>query len=100
MGLTWWITTVYGPTSDSAKADFLQELRVLRSMLEGPWCLRGDFNLIYRSADKSNDRLDLRTMSWFCRFLNDMGLEELYLNVRLFTWSNERNHPTLLFRFV
>jgi hypothetical protein len=27
--------------------------------------------------------------------LNDLELDELHLHGRLFTWSNERSHPTL-----
>lgn len=29
------------------------------------------------------------------RFINEAALKELHLNGRLFTWSNERLHPTL-----
>jgi exonuclease III len=34
-------------------------------------------------------------MGQFCRFLNDSVLKEIHLTGRLFTWSNERSHPTL-----
>jgi hypothetical protein len=34
-------------------------------------------------------------MEQFCHFLNVGLLQEAHLNVRLFTWSNEREHPTL-----
>lgn len=67
----------------------------LCSALLGPWLLCGDFNMIYRAADKSNDRLDRRTMDRFHRFIAAAALEELHLNGRRFTWSNERGTPTL-----
>lgn len=51
--------------------------------------------MIYRAADKSNDRLDRRSMRRFGRFLGTVAVEELHLTGRLFTWSNERLHPTL-----
>jgi hypothetical protein len=54
-----------------------------------------DFNLIYQAADKNNGRLSRRTMGHFCHFLNDLVLLELHLHGRLFTWSNERTHPTI-----
>lgn len=57
--------------------------------------LCGDFNLICNAADKNNMDLHRRTMGWFRRFLNDMELKELNLYGRLYTWSNERSHPTL-----
>jgi hypothetical protein len=34
-------------------------------------------------------------MGHFKRFLNDLELMELHHSGRLFTWSNERVHPTL-----
>lgn len=34
-------------------------------------------------------------MGRFRRFLNDLELKELNLSGRLYTWSNERWHPTL-----
>ncbi|WVZ91735.1 hypothetical protein U9M48_037868 [Paspalum notatum var. saurae] len=57
--------------------------------------LCGDFNMIYGAVDKNNARLNRRVMNWFRRFLDDLELSELHLNGRLFTWSNEREHPTL-----
>jgi endonuclease/exonuclease/phosphatase family metal-dependent hydrolase len=56
---------------------------------------QGDFNLIYQVKDKSNDRLDRRLMGQFRSFLNRASLKEIHLGGRLFTWSNERTHPTL-----
>lgn len=43
----------------------------------------------------SNGRLNRRMMRRFARFLNEMLLSELFLQGRLFTWSSEREHPTL-----
>lgn len=34
-------------------------------------------------------------MGQFRQFLNDLELKELHLHGRLYTWSNERSHPTL-----
>jgi hypothetical protein len=93
--VTWWLTNVYGPQGDAAKIGFLHELRDLRPSLSGPWAICGDFNLIYQAADKSNGRLSRRMMGRFRRLLNDLELSELHLSGRLFTWSNERLHPTL-----
>jgi hypothetical protein len=51
--------------------------------------------MIYQAADKNNSRLNRRLMRQFCQFLNDATLREIHLQGRLFTWSNERAHPTL-----
>jgi exonuclease III len=91
----WWITVVYGPQLDNDKVQFLEELRQFRDSHAGPWFLCGDFNMIYRAQDKNNDRLDRRCMRRFRSFLNSMHLEELTLVGRRFTWSSERERPTL-----
>ena len=73
--LAWWITVVYRPLDANAQQAFLNELAALRSSLLGPWLLCGDFNMIYRAADKNNDRLDRRCMRRFGRFLGAMAIE-------------------------
>ena len=55
----------------------------------------GDFNLIYQAKDKNNTRLNRRMMSRFRQFIDGAELQELYLKGRLYTWSNERDRPTL-----
>jgi hypothetical protein len=51
--------------------------------------------MVYRTEDKNNGRVNRRLMGQFRNFLNLAALKELHLNGRLFTWSNERVHPTL-----
>jgi exonuclease III len=92
---TWSLATVYRPVDDELKAEFLEELREIHADCPTPLLLCGDFNLIYQAADKSNDRLNIRSMRRFRRVIDDLQLEELYLHGRLYTWSNERRHPTL-----
>jgi endonuclease/exonuclease/phosphatase family metal-dependent hydrolase len=53
---------VYGPQEEPDKIAFLAELREVRDARQGPWVVCGDFNLIYRSEDKSNDNLNRRMM--------------------------------------
>jgi hypothetical protein len=80
---------------NSSKPEFLAKLNGLRQVRTGPWMLIGDFNMIYRACDKNNGRLNRRLMGQFSRFLNEALLKEVHLHGRLFTWSNERIHPTL-----
>jgi hypothetical protein len=94
-GPPWWMTAVYGPCSDEGKPAFLAELSDLRLIQSGPWLLCGDFNMVYRAKDKNNGQVNRRLMGQFRNFLNLDALIELHLNGRMFTWSNERVHPTL-----
>jgi hypothetical protein len=87
---------VYGPTSDSEKPTFLDELiSQFRLVHSGPWLVTSNFNMIYQGADKNNDRLNRRLVGQFHHFLNDSVPKEIHLSGRLYTWSNERSHPTL-----
>ena len=92
---SWWITVVYGPQLDHEKVEFLEEVLRFRYACSGPWFLCDDFNMIYRAHDKNNDRLDRCCMRRFRSFLNRAHLEELNLVGRRFTWSSERERPTL-----
>lgn len=95
-GMQWWYTCVYGPQDDAQKILFLEELRAICAASSGPWMIAGDFNLIYRVADKNNQNLDPAMMGRIRRVLNDLELKEIYLIGRRFTWSNERADPTLV----
>jgi hypothetical protein len=90
-GASWWIIVVY----DHEKVLFLDELRGCDLLALSHGCRVGTFNLIYKAADKNNARLNRRLMGKFRRFIQDMELSELHLNGRLYTLSNEQDHPTL-----
>jgi hypothetical protein len=94
-GADWWLTAVYGPTAADLKLVFLDELRAIRSAITGPWVVAGDFNLIVDARDKCNVRLNRRSMDMFRRCLNDLELRESNLLGRRYTWSNERETPTM-----
>jgi exonuclease III len=91
----WWITTVYGPQRDDDKISFMTELTERRSLCPGPWMVLGDFNLIMYASEKSNDNLDRAMMARFRRFAQCLELRDLYMHGRKFTWSNERESPTM-----
>ncbi|KQK00265.2 hypothetical protein BRADI_3g48665v3, partial [Brachypodium distachyon] len=94
-GGEWWCTMVCGPHREVDKPAFLQEIRDIRDLHPGPWAILGDFNLIVNPEDKSNSRIHPRMMGRFRRVLADLDLKELYLAGRRYTWSNERDSPTL-----
>jgi exonuclease III len=95
-GDAWWLTAVYGPTIEALKPEFLDELRMLRAAIVGPWAITGDFNLILEACDKNNSRLNRRSMARFRQCVNDLELMESTLIGRRFTWSNERETATLV----
>jgi hypothetical protein len=92
----WWLTTVYGPTTEVLKPLFLDKLHVLRAALNGPWALARDFNMILNARDKSNANLNRRAMARFRAYINGIELKEACLLERRYTWSNKRDQPTLV----
>ena len=94
-GGVWWLTAVYGPQANEEKQLFLRELEERRSLCPGPWLVLGDFNMILRAADKSNGNLDRVNMNRFRNSVSVLGLKEVYMHGRVFTWSNECCTPTM-----
>jgi hypothetical protein len=86
---------VYGLSRDVNKLAFLAELHDLRQERTGSWLLTGDLNIIYRAEDKNNGYLDHQLMGQFRRFVTKALLKVIHLHGRLFTWRNERSHPSL-----
>jgi exonuclease III len=94
-GEPWWITIVYGPLRTEDKVQFLAELTARKNLCPGAWMIIGDFNMILRASEKSNDNLDRASMRRFRDFVSNLELKECYMHGRLFTWSNERRRPTM-----
>lgn len=97
----WWLSSVYGPLEDGDKTLFLEDLEAIRfrDACPGPWALSGDFNLILNEVDKNNNRIDRVNLPRFSvvRTVTGLGLQDMHLvHGRSFTWSNERDTPTLV----
>lgn len=54
----------------------------------------GDFNLISRADEKSNQNVNLHLLRTFRVAIDDLQLKELPVKGRRFTWSNERINTT------
>jgi exonuclease III len=95
-GQTWNLTSVYGPTDDTRKLSFLNELIAVHAQMIGPWLVIGDFNLIINDGDKNKPRVNRSWMRRFKSALDSSYLREFKLVGRRFTWSNEQADPTLV----
>lgn len=94
-GQPWMLSTAYGPHEDQNKTTFIEVIKLIHSLINEPWLILGDFNLIYRACDKNNSNLNKRFMGQFGAALNYCELTEIHLQDRRFTWSNEQANPTL-----
>jgi exonuclease III len=92
---SWTVTGVYGPQGDLEKRMFIRELRGIKQEAREQWLILGDFNLIYKSEDKNNGRVNRQLMTRFRRALNFLEVKEIELVGRKYTWSNGQSNPTL-----
>jgi hypothetical protein len=91
----WTLSSVYGPQQESDNIIFWEEVRSLRKAIQGERLLCGDFNLIYKTEDKCNNKLNRRLMGRFKAVLDDLGLRELPLHGSKFTWTSGQNDATM-----
>ena len=62
---------------------------------EVDWLIVGDFNLIRKSENRNKPGGDLTNMFLFNEALSTLGVVELPLYGRLFTWTNKQQPPLL-----
>ena len=72
---TWMLTAVYGPQEDAAKSEFLQEIRLIKNVVQNKWMVLGDFNLISSAEDKNNGNINLRMMGQFRALIGCRGVD-------------------------
>lgn len=88
------VTVVYGPSIDSAKPEFIRELHGLTDLINWPWILAGDFNLVRWLVDRSGELRGFPLMDLFNGFIQAAALVDNPLKNRRFTWSNKRPQPS------
>jgi len=90
------LTNVYAPTSRENKPAFFRELASIADSISSPWMLLGDFNLTRFPDDKNTGSFNVADADRFNEVINALGLIEIPLVDRAYTWSNRRDEPTLV----
>jgi len=85
------IFNVYGPAHDDRKLEFLEEIQSKVQSVECPMILGGDFNLVRRIEEKSNENVNVQMMEAFNEMINNTALRELHRTESHFTWTNKQN---------
>lgn len=88
-----YITGVYGPSIQSDRENFYQQLRYLAPQTD-PWLICGDFNATLQSEDRSNPASHWRNSQRFAEIIRSMDLHDMSPQGRRFTWSNSRDEPS------
>ena len=69
----------HGPPSVDEKVKFLLELELIVQMVNLPWIINGDFNLVRGEGERSSGRADRRMVSKFRHTINRLGLHDMPL---------------------
>lgn len=89
------LTNVYGPSWASARQQFFHELDNIKPPDDIPWMICGDFNTILDPEDRSSQISNWREPVRFAQLISSLGLINLNLLGRKYTWSNARQAPTM-----
>jgi endonuclease/exonuclease/phosphatase family metal-dependent hydrolase len=88
------LVSVYGAAEDSRKPEFLSELVRICDNETLPLLLAGDFNILRRPEDKSNNNFNPRWPFMFNAIIENLNLKEIVLSVRQYTWASRQTSPT------
>jgi hypothetical protein len=79
------VTNVYAPSDHRHTASFLSEITDLAPLIDGPWVLIGDFNLIRCQEDKNNSNFNLQLALAFNDAIQNIAVSEFPLLDHRFT---------------
>lgn len=91
----WILTSVYGPCDPEGKAAFMEWFENINMPNEINWLVVGDFNLIRKPEDRNRLGSSPREMLLFNNAISTLGLVEIPLHGRKYTWTNKQQPPLL-----
>jgi hypothetical protein len=92
---SWTLVVVYGPCQGIERDHFVQWLYNINIPVAANWLLLGDFNFIRSPDNRNKPGGDTNDMFLFNEIIGHLGLLELPLKGRSFTWSNMQSAPLL-----
>jgi exonuclease III len=91
----WILTNIYGPSQSDRKSSFLEWFSNIDMPDDADWIIMGDFNFIRKPSDRNRPGGDINGMMLFNDAISNLGLVELPLKGRNYTWSNMQQDPLL-----
>jgi hypothetical protein len=92
---SWTLVTVYGPCRGIMRDEFVQWLHDLDIPVHDNWLLIGDFNFMRSVDNRNKPGADMADIFLFNNIISHLGLLELPLKGRRFTWSNMQATPLM-----
>lgn len=91
----WCLTCVYGPCTAEGKLLFLDWLKQIQMPAGVDWILLGDFNLMRSEENRNRVGANHNEILLFNEAISELGLNEIPLQGRKYTWSNMQTPPLL-----
>ena len=91
----WSLVSVYGPCQGEARDNFVAWLYNLNIPIDDNWLIIGDFNFMRSSENRNLPGGDVNDIFIFNEIIGHLGLLELPLKGRSYTWSNMHDSPLL-----
>jgi hypothetical protein len=91
---TYRISGVYGPSTTVNRSNFFSEMVLPKPSASIPWLICSDFNQTLNLSGRSTLRRQQDAI--FQQLIQNLGLIDLTLHGRRFTWSNEQDTPTFV----
>jgi hypothetical protein len=94
-GEAWTLVNVYGPCQGIERDLFVQWLHDLHIPDHDNWLIVDDFNFMRSTENRNRPGADMNDIFIFNEIISYLGLLELPLKGRNFTWSNMQDQPLL-----
>jgi hypothetical protein len=91
----WVLTNIYGPCDAEGKRNFLEWFGNIQMPDDVCWLVVGDFNLMRKPEDRNRPGGNITEMLLFSEAISSLGLTEIPLHGRKFTWTNKEQPPLL-----
>jgi exonuclease III len=94
-GNIWILTSIYGPCHAEGKDQFIDWFGNSDMPDDTDWIIMGDFNFIRNPTGRNKQGGNINEMLMFNDAISKLGLVELPLKGRKYTWSNMQRDPLL-----
>ena len=94
-GDSWTLTSVYGPCDPDGKVAFMNWFEDIDMPEDTDWLVVGDFNLLRKPEDRNRPGGNAGEMLLFNNAISALGIVEIPLHGRKFTWTNKQYPPLL-----
>lgn len=92
---SWVLTCMYGPCTAEGKILFFDWLKEIEMPDTVDWMILEDFNLIRRQENRNKPGGNVTEILLFNETISLLGLNEIPLQGRKYTWSNMQPSPLL-----